>query len=173
MIKSHPLTLTKKAWLNHQKNICLFVWPFPSSLYYISGALPWYTKQLKPSAARWEFLLLSPAVIWMDLKGFSQAGSNWNLAGGFCVGAVNTNKAPACPTHTFRNSHPLTISLAPLEMAASFLRSTVINININIIIGITSPSRGSCEDVRISSDLNHFDRLKLERQMRVKVLELC
>lgn len=102
MIKSHPLTLTMKAWPNCQKNICLFVWSFPSSPYYISGALPWYTKQLKPSAAREELFLLP--VIWMDLKGFSQAGFYWNLAGGFLRRrslSMNTNtKTYQPPTHT-------------------------------------------------------------------------
>lgn len=54
-------------------------------------------------------------------------------------------------------------SLGPLELSITFLQSVIIYINISIIIGITFASRGSCKDVKISSDLNRFDILKLER----------
>lgn len=149
MIKSPPLTLTMKAWPNCQKNICLFVWSFLSSLYYISGAPPWYTNQLKPSAARRE-LFLSPAVIWMDLKAFSRAGSYWNLAGGFLQRRslpMNTNRNTIQP-HTYISTY---FPVVTLEMVV-----------ISSFIIFQGQSKQPCLDIKTPCDLNHSDRLKGE-----------
>lgn len=140
MITSHPLTLTMKAWPNCQKNICLFVWSFPSSLYYISGGRPWYTSRLKPSAARRELFLLS--VIWILLKGFLQAGSYWNLGGGFLQRrtlsmSTDTNTSPIdtqymlClhPTPTFTHKW---CSFFSIVIVISFLHIVIVYTNVII-----------------------------------------
>lgn len=133
MIKSHPLTLRMKAWSNCQKNICLFVWSFRSSLYYVSGALPWYTKQLKPSATRRELFPLP--VIWMDLKGFSQAGFYWNLAGGFCK--MNTNTPPHAHMHALTKSNYIHLLFHCVIIYSIYIILHIFIIYINVIITIS------------------------------------
>ena len=104
MIKSHAPTLTMKAWPNCQKNVGLFVWSFPSSAYFISGALTWDTQQWKPSAARRELFSFSSC----NFNGFKRFLSSWFLLKISWSLPMNTNTSPSYTqthTHTFTKSN--------------------------------------------------------------------
>lgn len=119
MIKSHPLTLTMKAQPNRQRNICLFVGPFPLPLLsrFFLDALRWHQNRLKHSSPKKGAFSSTSC----NLNGFERfsldACSSWNLAAGFLFFFFAARRIPGEYQKKKKKNHILFFCIQVLSLS--------------------------------------------------------
>lgn len=183
MIKSHPLTLTMKARPNRQRNICLFVGPFPLPLlsWFFLDALRWHQNRLKHSSPKKGAFSSTSC----NLNGFERfsldACSSWNLAAGFLFFFFAARRIPGeyqkkkkNITFCFSASrysllvkwHSLLWHYGCFSLSHSYIRCRHLHKAHCYVFSVFFRGRKSkrpLPDIWIPADFNNLGRLKVER----------